>query len=74
MAKRFKYIYRLMAQGQKEVEAKDGKKITWHVPHYSDEKYVIAPDEDTALYAMRQKLKNKWIGFRVFPQKTEEMN
>ena len=62
-----KYFYKLMTPGHKIIgQDENGKPITWNVPHYSDMKFVYAKNEDIACSTIRQKLKRKWIGFRMF--------
>ena len=59
-----KYYYMLMTSGYIDKRYKNKVK-RWNVPHYSKVKYVIAKDEDVARSMIREKLKNKWTGFRL---------
>lgn len=59
-----KWYYKLITKGIRTKHYKD-KSVEWNVPYYSKERYVFAPDEDTARNMIREKLKNKWTGFRL---------
>lgn len=64
-----KFHYRLMCAGIKNVVVLFGKPYPlptpWHAPYYSDERYVVANDEEIARAEIREKLRRKWTGFVI---------
>jgi len=62
-----------MTPGEKTRLSKEGLPVVWKVPFYSEMKKVYAKNEDDALDIIREKLKSKWIGFRMFPKHNERV-
>lgn len=67
--------YVLMGKGTKNKVKIAGKiydlKDDWKVPYYSSVKKEIDETEELALNKIREKLKRKWLGFRILETTTK---
>jgi len=66
-----KYFYfKLMTPGFR-VQIYQGKEVKWNIPMYSKMRKVRTKDEEDARDEIyNNMLNNKWIGFRMYPEKT----
>ena len=60
-----KFYYRLMTPGTRTRTHKD-KEVVWKVAYYSEMQHTFAKNKEIALMTIREKLKSKWIGFRMY--------
>jgi hypothetical protein len=64
-----KFYYRLFTKGKKHTVIIAGQSFKlpkgkeWDALYPSEEKYVVAPNEDVARFEIRQKMKGKWDAF-----------
>ena len=63
-----KYYYKLMAKGKSAYLL--GRPIgrMRDVIYWSREKYVVAKSEEIARVMIREKLKKKWLGFKIIKE------